>query len=364
LYKKHIYSYLSSKQKEMTTDSEKTCRNCGSTMPSNARYCPACSQEYTTGRVPFQQFISDFFAHYFNFDSRLFRTVRALFIPGQLTNEYFLGKHKSYANPIQLFLVATFFLFALVGGRLSNADLGDDASLSLKEDLDWIDFYEKLDTAKMQTDSLFPNQAASIAIDTLIKKMQAYQPNLEDSLDISGFTNFGKDIVVPPIAKKDLLLKSPNELVEIYAKDKGFMEKVILRQSAKFKMGGRGIIEYFFGKLTIILLLMMPALALILKLLYIRRDYFYVEHLIFTFHFHAFLFFILFVLGLIGSYLPGFLLGPAILGIFVYLFWAMKKVYKQSKRKTFVKFTALLMSYFFVSLLFTVLSFIISFFLF
>jgi Protein of unknown function (DUF3667) len=290
--------------------------------------------------------------------------VRALFIPGQLTNEYFLGKHKSYANPIQLFLVATFFLFALVSAQLSNANLGDDTALSLKEDLDWLDFYAKLDTAKMHTDSLFPNQTATTATDTLIKKMQAYKLNLEDSLDLSGFSIFDEDSKFPLVAKKDLLLKSPEELVEMYAKEKSFIEKVILRQSAKFKAGGRGIVDYLFGKMTIILLLMMPVLALILKLLYIRRDYFYVEHLIFIFHFHAFLFFMLFVLGLIGSYLPEALTGLAVFSIFVYLFLAMKKVYKQSKRKTFVKFTALLMSYMFVSLLFLILSFFISFLLF
>ena len=79
-------------------------------------------------------------------------------------------------------------------------------------------------------------------------------------------------------------------MAEQYGKDRPFLVKILLRQASKFKQGGRGIIEYFISKLSITLLVMMPFLALILKLLYFRRDYYYVEHLVFALHFHAFAF--------------------------------------------------------------------------
>ena len=106
-------------------------------------------------------------------------------------------------------------------------------------------------------------------------------------------------------------------------------------------------------------LLMMPALAFILMLLYARRDYFYVEHLIFSFHYHAFAF-------LIAS--PGYLLisvwGPSIAVSFgiilIYLFVAMRRVYKQGVIKTFIKYTALNYLYLFVFGFFITLMIIIS----
>ena len=147
-------------------------------MPETARYCPACSQKYSTGKVPVKVFIQDFFSHYFDLDSRFFKTLYALAIPGKLTVEYFKGRHKSFSNPLQLFLVPAFFLFALVSFNIANSDLGDNAILSLKEDIDWINFYAHLDTAKYQTDSLFNNTIAFAATDTLYRKLKMPLPSV------------------------------------------------------------------------------------------------------------------------------------------------------------------------------------------
>lgn len=349
----------------MKNDSnQKNCRNCNASLPLDALFCSNCSQKYTTGKVPFYSFISDFLQHYFNLDSRFFRTLTALFIPGKLTREYFLGKHKSYSNPLQLFLVPAFFLFALVSWNISKADFGDNAFIRLKQDLDWIDFHKNLDSAKVQTDSLFINPIALAATDTLRKKLKAHYPYVSDSLDIGDFGEIHPSLSIPTIAKKDLLSKSSDELVELYAKDRSFIEKLILGQTTKFKKGGRGIIEFFISKLSITLLLMMPILALILKLFYIRHDYFYVEHLIFTLHFHAFSFIVILALGLFGRYLPELVITFSILSIFAYLFFAMKKVYHQGKGKTFLKYISLLCSYLFLAAAFSAFAMLVSFLLF
>ncbi len=343
---------------------QKNCRNCNASLPSDALFCSNCSQKYTTGKVPFHNFLRDFFQHYFNLDSRFFRTLIALFVPGKLTKEYFLGKHKSYSNPLQLFLVPAFFLFALVSLNISKADFGDNAFIRLKQDLDWIEFHERLDSAKIQTDSLFIDSIALAATDTLSQILKAHYPLVEDSLDIGNFGNIHSNFEIPVIAKKDLLLKSSDELVEMYGKDRSFMGKMILGQSTKFKKGGRGVIEFFISKLSITLLLMMPIVALILKIFYIRHDYFYVEHLIFTLHFHAFSFILILFLGLLGHYLPGIVIAISILSIFAYLFLAMKRVYHQKTGKTFIKYIGLLCSYVFLSACFSAFAIMISFLLF
>jgi len=289
--------------------------------------------------------------------------MAALFVPGKLTKKYFLGKHKSYSNPLQLFLVPAFFLFALVSWNISKIDFGDNAIVRLKEDLDWIEFYEKLDDAKLQTDSLFSDSIAMVATDTLRHRLKKYKPELEDSLKLGNFGELHEIFRIPAISKKDLLTMSSDEIVEQYGKDKSFIGKLVLGQASKFKEGGGKVIEYFFSKLTITLLLMMPILALILKLFYIRHDYYYVEHLIFTLHIHAFIFIVILLLILTGKYLGGFIAIP-IIGIFIYLYLAMKKVYQQSGRKTFLKFIGIYFSYPLLAGFFSLAAIFISFLLF
>ena len=87
------------------TTTQNICPNCNNVFPKDAKYCPACSQKTRSGKVTVREYLSDFFDQVFNLDSKLFKTLGALFIPGKLTKEYFLGKRKSYAPPIRLFLV-------------------------------------------------------------------------------------------------------------------------------------------------------------------------------------------------------------------------------------------------------------------
>ncbi|MFK7810795.1 MAG: DUF3667 domain-containing protein, partial [Saprospiraceae bacterium] len=241
----------------MNSSTQKTCRNCATLLAADAKFCSNCSQKYTTGRVPFKSFLKDFAEHYFNLDSRFFRTMSALFVPGKLTKEYFLGKHRSYSKPLQLFLVPAFFLFALISWNISSVDFGDNLFVRLKEDIDWITFYENLEKAKLKTDSVFQDSLVIVALDTLTSKMKIQYPVPEDSLDVTEFDRSKVDFTIPIFAKKDLIEKSSDELVELYAKDKSLIQQIVIGKATKFKKGARGIVDYLFGKLSIIMLLMM-----------------------------------------------------------------------------------------------------------
>lgn len=98
---------------------------------------------------------------------------------------------------------------------------------------------------------------------------------------------------------------------------------------------------------------MLPIFALLLKLLYARRGRYYVEHFIFSLHFHAFVFLLLTVyMGL--EYVPGVAgsgLGAGVtIWMLLYLFIAMKSVYGQGVVKTALKYFTLLWAYFFTLL--------------
>ena len=90
--------------------------------------------------------------------------------------------------------------------------------------------------------------------------------------------------------------------------------------------------------------ILMPIFAILLKLLYIRGKRLYIEHLIFSVHFHAFIFavFIFILLLYKISNDEGFALLLCSV-IPVYCLLALRKVYENTRFKTIVK--ALLLSF-------------------
>jgi len=325
-------------------------------MPETAKYCPACSQKYTTGRISIKDFLVDFFNDVLNLDAKLPKTFMALFIPGKLTTEFFKGKHKSYASPIRLFLLSGVFLFAYLTIQMKNVDMEDDDILNLHQDVDWLTFQDHLNDAKTKTDSIFPQNVA--VSDSLIKFMIDEVGEIEDSINLEE--NFD-GLPLPKFSKRDLLQDRPDELIEKYGKDWDFWQRIAFKQTLKLSQGFRGVLEYFISHSSISILFMMPFLALLLKLLYIRRNYYYIEHLIFAFHYHAFVFLIILFLSAFGIYLHPIILAILIVSIFVYLFIAMLKVYQQGWFKTLIKYFTLLFGYMSIMIFISAIAFMISF---
>ena len=336
--------------------SGKTCRNCNYQLQEDAIYCSKCSQKYTTGKVPVWSFLGEFFSQQLNLDSKLFLTVYALFIPGRLTKEYFKGKHKSYASPLRVFLVTAILLFATISFVIGDAEF-DVANE--KSDIKYATKREaliKLDSLRQNRAIKFNNKKVSEAYDSLFQDFQyKYAGASLDSVELGNF--FGEpDLTWIKLPTEEFAESTPSEIVNKYCNENfSWLDKLLIRQQAKTKKDSKSLIEYFFGKLTLILFLMMPFLALILKLLYIRRDFFYVEHLVFSFHFHAFAFLVTTLLVIFGKQMGGWIAVP-IVGIFVYQFLAMRNVYKQKFLKTFLKFWVLFFLYQILAIFFLVLA--------
>jgi hypothetical protein len=107
--------------------------------------------------------------------------------------------------------------------------------------------------------------------------------------------------------------------------------------------------ETFFHSFPQLLFISLPFFALILKLLYVRRkQFYYVNHLIFTLHFYIFAFIAMLVYfslskvaALSHSGFLDMLGGWVIVGIFFYLYKAMMNFYAQQRAKTIIKFLLL-----------------------
>lgn len=361
-------------QKKTTEDKSRYCPNCHYPLAKFGEHCSSCGQKFTDGRVPIWVFLHDLFEAIFNVDSKIFRTVFSLFSPGKLTNDYFKGRQKRYATPLRLFLILAVIHFAALSLITGEEDInlfdsdGDNEEKDAYYDLFLADF----DTIKEDVYPLFRNQKSVIAaIDTLEVRLDALT---QDSTTVgylekkpNQFNFDGKSI---EMAKVDVYTKTPRELVDMYGIE-GFWHRLQAQQVIRIKKDGKSFSGFVLGKLIWMVALMMPALAFTLKLLYIRRKKYFVEHLVFSFHYHAFAFlvFTLVFLGIKGFRLMGhevvedqiaISMVMALMGVMIYLLIAMRRVYKQNFFKTFVKYSALNFSYIFIFTLFLVLTLAVS----
>ncbi len=118
---------------------------------------------------------------------------------------------------------------------------------------------------------------------------------------------------------------------------------------------GRALFEKLRDNVPAALFLLMPLMALILKMMYPLSKRFYVEHLLFVVHYHAFFFLILTLqilfarsaslVGIPENAIDIVMIGAAIY-VPVYLFRSMQRVYSQGFIITALKFVFLGFSYF------------------
>ncbi len=330
----------------------KQCYNCDTPLPQEAKYCLKCGQKYTTGRIKLRNLLGDFFAEQFNLDSRIFKTLQAIFIPGKLTEEFFKGRHKTYSSPLRLFLITAFLFGSVLAFQLfQDSDIGADNMNEMIHINERRSVLKALDTITIEQKKIFNNNKVDSALDSLMVQMRVALDNPTDSIilnreiQIAGFK-------LPNISRDDFEQMTPKELGDSYGKDMKFWGKLLLTQGVKSIKQGDNMVQYLFGKTTFAIFFMMPFLAVFLKIIYIRRKKFYVEHLIFSFHYHTFLFLLFTGAVILTNYLGGAVIGISFLIAFVYLFIALKRIYQQGWFKTLFKIFIIFIIYLFLLVIF------------
>jgi len=113
-----------------------TCLNCGQPFQGNENFCSECGQVNDDIPLSIKQFVSEFFAGFFSFDSRFLKTLIPLLLkPGKVSKEYIQGKRMKYTNPFQMYLhtsILFFLLTGLISTITSYKNLGKEGSLSKK----------------------------------------------------------------------------------------------------------------------------------------------------------------------------------------------------------------------------------------
>lgn len=343
------------------------CLNCSfAPLDIDANFCPACGQDCRNKRITVWHLIEEAFANFFNLDHKFWQTLFNIFLPGKLTNEFLKGRRQQYISPLRIFLITSIIFFGAVqvNSNDSTSNFFNSTTDGFKKDSYYSHFLEKL---SLESDTLSQSFSdtpqAPLILDSLQSRMSRFH---DDSTTIGAINLFSKKDSLSSlvVANKDLVELSQDSLVNLY-KNGHFLDDLLLKQNIKLAVKGENFFSYLLEQLVWMMLLMMPFLAMFLKLIYIRSDFFYVDHLIFLFHTHTFVFVISSLLILLNSYFPNatFLSSINTVGIIsmpIYLFLAMLKVYQQSKTKTFIKLLMINFCYTFLFILSIALTSVIA----
>jgi hypothetical protein len=299
------------------------CLNCGAKLLDT--FCHHCGQKDIPQRQTLGELLSNFISSFWSYEGKFFKTIKFLIIkPGFLATEYNAGKRESYYHPARMYVFISFVFFLLLA-VLPSADL--------KKSMIKIDFSDKEEKEETLSDSI-TSQVDSIK--TVSKKN-----------DNSDFTIIGDH-------KTRKGYDSAQALLPLEKRHGWLMKSLTLRSieiNQKYKGKGKEFVNdfrsAFFDNFSKVLFWLLPFFALLLKLFYVRRDYFYSEHLVFSIYYYNFFYFAGSLLVIVNK-IPILEWASTFIGFWIvlYLLFAMKRMYQQSWRKTILKYILFFFSFF------------------
>ncbi len=285
--------------------SESACLNCGT--PLRGQYCGRCGQRSRSRLISLWELVRDAFGDLFELDSRLWQTLIPLLVrPGKLTADYLEGKRARFMPPFRSYLVLSllFFVVAFFDPQEEFAVFFEEAPID-----------ELSETASEE--------------DEPVVNIQVDDEELREDCEY--------EIEGPEWLQRRLTPERARQICENIQAD-----------------GGRQLIDNLLDKIPVALIVLLPIMAFVLKVLYPLSRRYYVEHVLFFVHFHAF-FFLILSLQILWSRLidavglhDAIAVVPIVISSFyipVYLFKAMRRVYRQGFFVTLLKYLLLVVSY-------------------
>ncbi len=317
-----------------------SCLNCGTSL--GGQYCGNCGQRARSRLISLWELIREAFGDLFELDSRLWHTLVPLIIrPGKLTRDYLLGRRARFMPPFRTYLVLSvvFFLVAFFDPREEFNVLFEPAAESTEE----------AEAADQSAEEIRQGILADLAEDGIIAGDEALHDDPDDSDGVSS--NISDDESGVNCNLEDLeSADMPDWLANRMTPER--LQLVCERVIAD---DGRAMSEKLRDNVPAALFFLLPLMALILKIMYPLSKRYYVEHLLFVVHNHAFVFLILTLqilfariasLASISEKVIDIVLIGAAIYIPVYLFRSMQRVYGQAVYVTALKFMFLALSYF------------------
>ena len=327
------------------------CRNCDLRFSNgSAAYCSNCGQATALHPPTFFEFVHEFITHYVALEGKLWKTLWLLFFkPAELTREYRQGRKQRYISPLRLYITASFLFFLVIkiaglGSTITfdtpdeearmntpmfvtnvktgtaterRANTGKEAKESpvvsnAADHKSGVDADDKTVVDKVEG---IASDAARNAKQSAIEGAKNSSAKEDDSIDVADFNCAAGGILCP-------WLKS-----HLKQKYNGKTQTQVL---GMLKDGTIANIPYA-------LFMLLPLFALLTKLLYVNRGYYYGEHVVYALHIHAFTFFVLLLFALV----PGWLGTLVFIAAAVYYLVALQRFFGGRWPMTFIRYVVI-----------------------
>ncbi len=278
-------------------DSTINCKNCETSFVGN--FCPHCGQSVKDYEKPFGLLIYDLMGNIFAFDTRLWRTLKAvLFQPGKMAQEFIRGRRVEYMPPFRFYVFISFIFFLLLN---------------------------------------------TVTLNSIEKNYKQSNGDIERLAENNkkNFILFNSNDA--DVAQADSLINKKSEVDESETEDEKVMDRI-----QDINKHPEYYLPQFFKYLSWFLFLLMPLYGAMLWLFFKKSYRYYVGHLIFAINQHSFLFIIFIVMMLLAYFLPGvasamngwlFLLVP------IYSIIGAHKLYKKKWLTVFGRLLAIFFMY-------------------
>jgi Protein of unknown function (DUF3667) len=336
---------------------EATCRNCDANLGElPANFCPACGQDTLNHPPAFWEFVHEFITHYVALEGKLWKTLWLLFLkPAELTREYRAGRKQRYISPLRLYITASFLFFLVV----KIAGLGSAITFSAedaKADKPFIFLKADADPALKSHSTASRDKQDSAAVSNTAAKHE------EDAAD-GGIDKMVKGIVAEAAesakqgatagsvagakAAKENADKSPDDdsiNVADFTCAAGEKTCQWLKDHLQAKYKGKTQTQVLgmlrdgaIANIPYAMFMMLPLFALLTKLLYINRGYYYGEHVVYALHIHAFTFFVM----LLSALLPDWLAVTVLVAAAIYYLVALQRFFGGNWLLTSIRYSVI-----------------------
>jgi hypothetical protein len=349
------------------------------------QHCSHCGQRAKVRVLSLGTLVRDLLGDITNFDSRIWRTLKPLALsPGVLTVEYLRGRRTHYSPPFRMYLILSvvFFLMASLGGGSPgdalNFDFVNDgkggANLTLGSGEqappgpgDGVSAPGTSGSNDAPTPATMKKPAAALKldperqriVDEIVKRIPARD---RDRARAELAKEFGA-LTPEQVAPVQRLVNDPcsPENLKIGFGPEGKKAEDRMRDACrKIAADGKGFGRAVYENIPKMMFIFLPLIAVVMVVLYLGSGRYYVEHLLFFVHFHAFFFLsgiavlllerlsTMFADTTAGSGLKaaeGILTAVLVFYVPYYLYRAMRRVYGQGRIVTLVKYSLLGIGY-------------------
>jgi hypothetical protein len=325
---------------------ENDCLNCGTVL--EGKYCHNCGQENLQIKESFGHMMNHAISDYFHFDHQFFHTLKPLlFKPGYLTNEYMAGKRTQYLHPVKMYIFISLVYFVLLfqsGHETVKRERVVNKPVSTKAALDSVNRKIAADPelSKIQKEQIQKVTKYGAGLITVTSDdKESTKKGIFSIKDTSYEQYLSKQQLLPRENQDNLITRQIKKRAIIYKQKYGERAKEVF-------------FEEFKHNIPKMMFLMLPLFALILKVNFSRSRKFYVEHLIYTFHLHCFLFIFLTFIMLLELLIPaGWVISDwinffATVYIAWYIYKSLRVVYHSSGFRTVTKIIGISITYFVV----------------